>query len=91
MDNGINWLMESNFSRFTSVRLLYLYLTKVEAHSLICIIWLMGSVMGWPKVIPLSGVHCTYFSFNFFLKLSIVGGYMVDPDHSQMEKENDKN
>ena len=36
-----------------------LYLTLVEAHLLISIILLIGSVMVWPKVIPLSGIiHC---------------------------------
>ena len=33
------------------------YLTQVEAHSLIGIIRLMGSVIVWPKVIPLTGVQ----------------------------------
>jgi hypothetical protein len=35
---------------------------KVEAHSLLFLvnIWLMGSFMVWPKVIPFSGIHCIY-------------------------------
>jgi len=34
------------------------YLTWVEVHLLIGIIWLMGSFMVWPKVILLSSIYC---------------------------------
>ncbi len=34
------------------------YLTYIKTHLLIGIVRLMGSVMIWPKVILLSGVHC---------------------------------
>ncbi len=32
-------------------------------YSVIVIIWLMGSVMVYPKVIPLSDIHCTNLLF----------------------------
>ncbi len=57
-DNGINRLMESNGPK--SVK------SKMSLNGILFIIIIlgycyhrvMGSAMVWPKVIPLSGVHC---------------------------------
>ena len=59
--NGIIRLTGSNWSKFTNAKLVFYILYKYLVHSLIGIIWLMGSVKVWPKVILLIGFHCTVF------------------------------
>ena len=43
----------------------------VEAHSLLSIIQLMGSVMVRPKVIPLSGIHWIIIFINVIIMNSL--------------------
>ena len=63
---------EIKFIQICKSQITTLYLRWVEAHSLLSITWFKGSVMIWPKVIPLSGVHCfcCLFYFVLFMKKS---------------------
>ncbi len=64
--NGIIRLMESNWPRLNNHKCL----RCIGICSVIVIIQLMESVMVWPKVIPLIGVHCNYELFFIFLNLT---------------------
>jgi hypothetical protein len=57
--NGNNWLMESNWTRFSSSKLLFYSEYIYPVYSLIVIIRLTESVWVWPKVSLLSDVYCT--------------------------------
>jgi len=62
--NGINQLMESDWTRFNSPKLLFNTKFIYLVHSLIIIIRLKESIWVRPKVIVLSGAYCILWAIN---------------------------